>query len=125
MTTISHAKPNDKFIDIKCKIRGKKIYRTNQDSNFLSGSLSNGDKVSSPIQFKKEKQSQNLKREFFIMGRPIHFHINNTRVIQRSNETCNKIRLFVYQVLSFPYCFSYLTNVAFNINGKLKKFPKP
>ena len=34
----------------------------------------------SPIQFRRESQSQHLKRSFFLKKRPIYFHINSTSV---------------------------------------------
>ena len=57
------------------------LHRTDQGSNFLGGSLSNRD-VRAPIQFRRERQPQHLKRLFFLKNRPIHFQINSNKVIR-------------------------------------------
>ena len=44
--------------------------------------LSNRDNVRAPIQFKRESQSQLLKRCFFFKNSPNDYHINSTRVIR-------------------------------------------
>ena len=40
----------------------------------------NRDNVRAPIQFRRERQPQHLKRCFFLKNRPIHFHVNSTSV---------------------------------------------
>ena len=62
MTTVSHAWAYGRFIDIHDNLRGKKLHRANQDSNFLGGSSSNRDNVRAPIQFRKGIQPQHLRR---------------------------------------------------------------
>ena len=80
MTTIFHAWPNGRFIEIQRNLRRKKLQRTSQHANFLGGTFSNRDNVRAPIQFRRESQPQHLKIWFFLKSRPIHFHINSTSV---------------------------------------------
>ena len=54
MTTVFHTWPYGRFIEIESNLRGKKLHRTNQGSNFLGGIFSNRDNVRAPIQFRKE-----------------------------------------------------------------------
>ena len=68
-------------------LRGKKLYRTNQGSNFLGGSFSNGDNARAPIQFRRESQPQHFNTWFFLKSRPIHFHINSTSVNYQNGQT--------------------------------------
>ena len=49
MTAVFHARLNYRFLEIKTKHRKKKLYRTNQGSNFLGGTFSNGDNLKVPI----------------------------------------------------------------------------
>ena len=51
-----------RFTEIKSNFRRKKLHRTNQGSNFLGGSFSNRDNVTTPIQFRRESQLHHLKR---------------------------------------------------------------
>ena len=55
MTTVFHVKPYGRFIQIQSN-----LHRTNQGSNFPEGSFSNGDNVKAPIQFRGERQPQQL-----------------------------------------------------------------
>ena len=74
----------------------KKLHRTNQDSNFLGGSLSNKDNVWAPIQFTRESQPQHLKRWFFLKNRSIHLHINSTsvfRLVKRNSLRFSNIKI--------------------------------
>ena len=54
----------------------------NQGFIFLRGSFSNRDIVRTPIQFRRESQPLHLKRLFLLKNRPIHFHINSTKVFR-------------------------------------------
>ena len=81
-TTVFHARPYDRFIEIQSHLRRKKLHRMNQGSNFLGGSFSNRDNVRTPIKFGRESQPQHLKRLFFLNKRSIHFHINSASVIR-------------------------------------------
>ena len=74
--------PYGRFIEIQSNLKGKKLHRTNQDSNSLVGIFNNRDNVRTPIQYRRESQPHHLKRWFFLMNRPIHFHINNISVIR-------------------------------------------
>ena len=82
MTTLFHARLSGRFKEIKGNLRRKKLHKVNHVSSFFGGSFSNRDKVTLPIQFRGERQSQHLKRWFFLKKRPIHFHINSTSVIR-------------------------------------------
>ena len=91
MTTVFHARPYGRFIDIQSNLRGMKPHGTNQGSNFLGGSFSNRNNIRGPIKFRRERQAHLFKRLFFLKNRPIHFHIYST----------NAIRLFKRNRLSF------------------------
>ena len=82
VTTVFHTWVDSRFVEIESNLRRKKLYRTNQSSNFLEGSFDNRYNVIPPIQFKREAQPQHLKRWFSLKSRPIHFHINRTIVIR-------------------------------------------
>ena len=82
MTTVFHAWPYCRFIEVQNNLKRKKLYRTNQCSKFLGGSFSNKDNVRAPVKFGRQSQHQYLKRLFFFKNRPIHFHVNSTRVIR-------------------------------------------
>ena len=59
-------------------------YKYNNMSNLMkefTRGLKRND-VRTPIQFRRERQLQHLKRWFFLKNRPIHFHINSTSVIR-------------------------------------------
>ena len=49
MTTVFHARPYDRFIEIQSSLRNKKLHITNQGSNFLGGSFINRDNIKAPI----------------------------------------------------------------------------
>ena len=70
-----------RFIEIQSNLRRKKLYRMNQEFNFLGGTFGNTENIKVPIQFKRESQPQHLKRQFFLKHRSIHFHINSIIVI--------------------------------------------
>ena len=55
-------------------------------------SFSDKNNVKGPIQFRRERQPQHLKRWFFLKSRAIHFHINTTSVIRtvKLNQHWNK-----------------------------------
>ena len=52
----------DTFIKIQSNHRRNKLHRMNQGSNFLGGNFSNRDNVRAPIQIRREREPQNLKR---------------------------------------------------------------
>ena len=85
MTTVCHAIPYGRFIEIQSNPRRKKRHRTNQGSDFLGSSFSNTDNVWAPTQFWRERQPQHLKQWFFLNNRSIHCHINSTTVITLVN----------------------------------------
>ena len=61
-TSQEYSKLYGRFIVIKCNIRRKTLTGAYQGSHFLRGSFSNRDTVITPIQFRRERQSQHLKR---------------------------------------------------------------
>ena len=75
-----HARPYSRFMELKSNIEQKKT-SINQVSNFLWDCFSSRDDARAPIQFRRETQSQHLKRWFFIEKWPIRFHINTTAVL--------------------------------------------
>ena len=79
MTTVFHARPYGRFIEIQNNVRRKKVHRTSQDSNFLGDSFSNRDNIRVPNQFRRERQPQLHKRLFFLKNRPINFHIKQKK----------------------------------------------
>ena len=89
MTTVFHARPYGRFIEIKSNFARKKPRRTNQGYHFLDGSFRNGDIVIAPMQFRRERQSSEEKdrssedKTWKILSlEQIHpFHINSTKVI--------------------------------------------
>ena len=62
MKTVFHSWSYDRFIEIQSSLRGTKLNRTNQGSNFLGGSFSSFSNVRAPILFRRESQPQHLKR---------------------------------------------------------------
>ena len=52
----------------KDNFRTKKLYRTNKRSNFLGASYSNRKNITDPIQLRRERKSQNLKKRKVIDG---------------------------------------------------------
>ena len=69
MTTVFHAWPYGRFIEIKSNLRRKKLHRTSQGSNLLTqfNSNSNRDNGRIPIQFRIESQPSILKDDFFLI----------------------------------------------------------
>ena len=63
MTTVFHAWPYGRLIEIQSNLRRKKLHRTNQGSIFLGGTFSNRYNVRAPTQFRKTNPS-NLKEDF-------------------------------------------------------------
>ena len=66
--TIFHARPYIRFTETRSNHRRKRLHRTNQGSNFPGGSFSNRGNVRTPIQLRRERESQQTHP----------FHINST-----------------------------------------------
>ena len=66
MTTVFHARPYGRFIEIQSNLRRKKLRRTNlrRTTNFFGSSFSKRNFVRAPIQFRRESQPQHLKDDF-------------------------------------------------------------
>ena len=86
MTTVFHAWPYSRFIEIQSNLRRKKLHRTNQGCNSLGGSFSNRDNVRAPIQFRRKSQRQHVKRSFFHKKRPIFTSVAPV-LLDQSDET--------------------------------------
>ena len=78
MTTV--VSPYGRFIKIQSNLRREKPHRKTQGSNFLGGHFSNRDNVRVPIQFRRERQPQHLKRLLFHKNTPNYFHITSNSV---------------------------------------------
>ena len=81
MTTVFHAWPYSRLIEIQSNLRRKKLHITNQGSNSLGGRFSNRDNLRASIHFRRESQHRHLKSLFFLKNRLIHFLINGTSII--------------------------------------------
>ena len=77
MAKVFHAR----YLEIQSNLRRKKLHRRNQGSNFHGVSFSNRNNVK-PQFIRQRRQSQYLKRWFFLKNIPILFHINSTSVIR-------------------------------------------
>ena len=64
MTTVFHAWPYSRYIEIQSNLRRKKLHRTNQGSNSLAGSFSNRDNVRGPIQLEEKVKPGIIKYDF-------------------------------------------------------------
>ena len=72
MTTVFHAWPYGKFIEIQNQFRRNKLHKANQGANFLGLSLSNRDNIRTPIQIRREIQPKLLKTWVLLKKRSIH-----------------------------------------------------
>ena len=82
MATVFHAWLYGGSIEIQSNLRWRNLHRMNQGSNFLGQGFSNRTDGRAPIQFRRERQPQHLKRHILLKNRSIHFHINSTSVIR-------------------------------------------
>ena len=96
------------MVDLQ-SLRRKKLHRTSKSSNFSGGSFSNRDNIRALIQFRKEGEPQHLKRSFFIINRPIHFHINRTiiRPIKRNQLSLPRIKVKKSLLTPVPRIFKF------------------
>ena len=120
MTTVFHAWPCGRFVEIQSNLRRNKLHRTNQGSNFVGGSFSNKDNVRTPIQFRRESQPQHLKRLFFLKNRVIYFHISSTSVIRSVKS--NHLRFSSIELnkpLSAPVQSNHLRFSSIELNKPL------
>ena len=83
--TIFHAKSKDRFrlIKIKRSLRRRKDHITDKGFNFLGGSFSKRGSVSALNQFRKGKQSQNLKCIFSLRTDRSIFTLNVSELFER------------------------------------------
>ena len=73
MKAVFYARSYGRFTKTKNNFEEKKLHRTNQGLNSLGGIFSKWDNVRAPIQFRRERQSQHLKRLFFLTSDPLIF----------------------------------------------------
>lgn len=66
MTAVLHTRLYGRFTEIKSYLGREKPYRANQSPDFLEGGFSNRGNVKAPVQFRRERQAQYLKRWFFL-----------------------------------------------------------
>ena len=62
MTTVFYAKPYGRFIEITSNLKRNKLHRKNQSFDVFRGSFSDRDNIRAPIQPRRERQPQHLKR---------------------------------------------------------------
>ena len=85
MTTLFLARPYGKFIRIQSNLTRNKLYRTNQEPDFLGGNINNKDNVRDPIQIRRDINPNILKDDFssktdpstFISVAPVLFDWSN------------------------------------------------
>ena len=65
ITTVFHAWPYGRFIEIQSNLRRKKLHTRNQGSNFLGGSYINRDNVRAPIQYGRERVNPSILKDDF------------------------------------------------------------
>ena len=87
LTTVFHAWPYGRFIEIQSNIRTNKLHTTNQVSNFPGSSFSNRGNVKTPIQLRRETQPQDIKRWFSSRTGLSIFPSIVPVLLDRSNET--------------------------------------
>ena len=95
MTTVSHAWPYDRFIEIQSNLRRKKFHRTNQGSNFLGGNFSNRNNVRAPIQFGREIQTQHFKIFHFWNPAWLHYQTPAWKCLRKR---CCKMKRYCNQL---------------------------
>ena len=91
MITVFHARPSGRFVEILNNLWRKKLHKMNQGSNFLRGSFSNRDNVKAPIQFRRERPPQHLKKLFFLKNRLIYFYVNSAIVLLNRSKKTSRI----------------------------------
>ena len=88
MTTVFHARSYGRFIELQSNLRREELHRANQGFNFLGDSFRNRGNVRAPVQFRRERQPQHLKRLFFLENRPIHLHSTSVIGPVKRNKIC-------------------------------------
>ena len=94
MAVVFLSRPYGRFTEIKSNLRKMKA------PIFLKTVL-----AIETVTTLRERQSQYLKRYFFLKKRPIHFHINSTRVIRPAKQ--NNLRFSSVEInkpLDAPVC---------------------
>ena len=111
MKIVLHARLYGRFIELQSNYTRKKLHRTNQGSNH--DSFSNRDNVRAPIQFRRERQLQHLKRSFFLKNRSINFRIHSTSAIRLVKQNKLSFSSIAYQnpakSLEYINCYSSIS----------------
>ena len=95
----------------------KKLYKMNQSSNFLGGSLSNWDNVRGLIQIINERQFQNL---IFLKDKRIHIKVNGTWVIWMNKwSKMNFSNIKINKLLPTHFCSTSKFGFKFKSQRKL------
>ena len=94
-----------------------------QGSNFLNGgSFSNRNNVRAPIQFRRERIQQHLKR-FFVKNRTSHFHINTTTVIRHVKR--NRVNFSNIEInKSLPAPVHSVSKIRFKFRIHFQQLPQ-
>ena len=77
LTVVFHPRPDGRYIELKHNLKRKKLFRTNQDSNFFGGTCYSRGMVSkNPNPIRRERQSSFLKDDFSSSTDPYVFMTN-------------------------------------------------
>ena len=94
MNTVFHTKIYGGFTEVKSNFWGKKLHRTNKGSNLLESSFCNRDNARTPIQFRRERKFQHLKRYFTLRAGPHIF----TSIAPKLLDWLNKLNFFSIEI---------------------------
>ena len=87
MTTIFHTWAYGRFIKIQSNLRRKKLYRTNEGSNFRGGGFSNVDNVESQSNLEEKVNPSILKDDFSSRTEPSIFTSIEPVLLDQSKKT--------------------------------------
>ena len=87
ITTVIHAWPYGRLLEIQSNLSRKKLHRRHQGSNYLGGNFSNRDNIRTPTQFRGQVNPSNLKDDFSTRTDPSIFSSTAPVLSDRSNKT--------------------------------------
>ena len=119
MTTVFHVRPYGKIVETQSNLWRKQSHRMNQVTNFGRTSFCNRAYIRASIQFRRERQSQHLKRCFFINNRPVDFHISSTsfiRLIKQNRLSFSSLRINK----PFPTPVQTISKIRFKFRSQLQ-----
>ena len=123
MIRVFHDRPYGRFIEIQNKLRRKKPSRTNQGSNFFEGSFSFWDFVGTPIQFRRERQSQLLKENRPIKNITRTLRIHSQKPFRNNIEKWSNILtcgLLVFNIM-YELVKTYSSNASCDLKVLCKR----